>query len=252
MGIKAGVYDSWSIINDTMVIKRTDKSFFVYRGSAIPKELRGFFDAEKLTNASLNQDVVLVFNGSEYIGYLNVDKLDRLRILWRVDLQKKIEECFPRYDRFGGNSFPVAQFTKTGKYRFSMEFVNSEFYRAGDEDIVTVVDVEDCKGRSEGRLKAYYTTLHERNPKNREAAIRIHGVDCKVCGMNFEKKYGELGKNYIEIHHKNPLYLTKENVPINVKTDLVPVCPNCHRMLHRYKNRMLTIEELKEIVKNQG
>lgn len=45
MGIKAGVYDSWSIINDTMVIKRTDKSFFVYRGSAIPKELRGFFDA---------------------------------------------------------------------------------------------------------------------------------------------------------------------------------------------------------------
>ena len=65
---------------------------FVYRGSAIPKELRGFFDAEKLTNASLNKDVVLVFNGSEYTGYLNVDKLDRLRILWRVDLQKKIEE----------------------------------------------------------------------------------------------------------------------------------------------------------------
>ena len=36
--------------------------------------------------------MVLVFNGSEYTGYLNVDKLDRLRILWRVDLQKKIEE----------------------------------------------------------------------------------------------------------------------------------------------------------------
>ncbi len=251
MGIKAGIYDSWSIINNTVVIKRTDKSFFAYRGSAIPKELREFFDAEALTNDSVNQDVVLVFEGKEYTGYLNVDKLERLRILWRVDLQKKIEEYYPKMKQSRMSSFPVAQYTKIGKYRFLMEFVNSEFYRAGDEDIVTVVDIGKYKGRSEGRLKAYYTTLHERNPKNREAAIRIHGVDCKVCGMNFGKMYGELGKNYIEIHHKKPLYLTKENVPINIKTDLVPVCPNCHRMLHRYKDRILSIEELKAIIENQ-
>lgn len=252
MGIKTGVYDSWSIINETTVIKRTDKSFFVYRGSAVPRELRGFFDAEKLRSDSVNQDVVLIFNGSEYTGYLNVDKLERLRILWRVDLQKQIEMCLPEDIRVNTNAFPVVQFAKIGRYRFYMEFVNPGFYRSGDEEVITVVDVEDCKGRSEGRLKAYYTTLHERNPKNRKAAIRIHGTDCKVCGLNFEKKYGELGKNYIEIHHKRPLYLTKENIPINVKTDLVPVCPNCHRMLHRYKDRMLTVEELKEIIENQS
>lgn len=34
--------------------------------------------------------------------------------------------------------------------------------------------------------------------------------------------------------------------------DLVPVCPNCHCMIHRDKKYILTIEELKQILKING
>ena len=34
----------------------------------------------------------------------------------------------------------------------------------------------------------------------------------------------------------------------NIEKDLFPVCPNCHAMLHRRKESILSIEELKQII----
>lgn len=51
---------------------------------------------------------------------------------------------------------------------------------------------------TEGKKKVYYTTKYERSTKNREAAIRIHGTKCMICGFDFEEKYGELGKIFWE------------------------------------------------------
>ncbi|WP_277407618.1 HNH endonuclease [Lacrimispora xylanisolvens] len=82
-------------------------------------------------------------------------------------------------------------------------------------------------------------------------ALRIHGYQCFVCGFDFKNSYGELGKEYIEIHHKKPLYSLTEEIEINPETDLIPVCSNCHRMIHRRKDRIITVEELKEIVQIQ-
>ncbi|MBR3248183.1 MAG: HNH endonuclease [Clostridiales bacterium] len=87
-------------------------------------------------------------------------------------------------------------------------------------------------GEAEGQRVAYYTTKYERNAKNRKEAIRIHGFNCAVCGFNFEEQYGELGKEFIEVHHLKPLYSLSETVIINPKTDLACVCANCHRMIH--------------------
>ena len=68
--------------------------------------------------------------------------------------------------------------------------------------------------------------------------------------MSFEDKYGEIGTGFIHIHHIVPISEIGKEYEINYKTDLVPVCPNCHAMLHRKVNdRTLTIEELKERLK---
>lgn len=85
----------------------------------------------------------------------------------------------------------------------------------------------------EGNQKQYYVTKYERNPENRKEAIHIHGYACQVCGFDFEKVYGELGKEYIEVHHIKPLYSLDEETIVNPETDLICVCSNCHRMLHR-------------------
>jgi len=105
---------------------------------------------------------------------------------------------------------------------------------------------------SEGKKVVFYTTRYERNRKNREMAIQYHGCKCKVCGFDFEKVYGDLGKGFIEIHHTEPLSSLQEEVVIDYRTDLVPVCSNCHSILHRNKEKMLSIEELKNLIRKQS
>lgn len=67
--------------------------------------------------------------------------------------------------------------------------------------------------------------------------------------MDFEKQYGELGKGFIHVHHIVPISTIGGNYRIDYEKDLVPVCPNCHAMLHRNgQDEILTVEELKIIL----
>lgn len=109
---------------------------------------------------------------------------------------------------------------------------------------------EEIEPQTEGRKTVYYTTKYERSAKNREAAIRAHGTKCMICDFDFEEKYGELGKGYIEVHHIKPLAELDEEVVIDPETDLICVCSNCHRMLHRFKNYIVSAEELKNMVED--
>ncbi len=122
----------------------------------------------------------------------------------------------------------------TNQYLDDMELENTENF---------IVELD-------GGKKEIYTTRYERNPKLRSEAKKIHGYSCKACGFNFEEKYGELGNEYIEVHHKKPLSYVNEEVLVNPKTDLVVLCSNCHKMIHRKRNLILTVEELKRIVRN--
>lgn len=101
---------------------------------------------------------------------------------------------------------------------------------------------------SEGRATQYFTTRYERDPRNRNAAIKIHGTKCMACGFDFEKMYGERGKDYIEVHHVVPLSSRDAEVKIDPGKDLIVVCSNCHRMIHRKKNQVLSLDELKQII----
>lgn len=106
--------------------------------------------------------------------------------------------------------------------------------------------------QEEGLRRAYYTHKYERNAANRKAAIKEHGYTCAVCGINLEEKYGELGHNFIEVHHIKPLYTLEQEMIVDPRNDLVCLCPNCHRMIHRRKNEIVTVEELKAIVNHNS
>jgi 5-methylcytosine-specific restriction protein A len=67
--------------------------------------------------------------------------------------------------------------------------------------------------------------------------------------MDFEKMYGEIGHGFIHVHHIIPISTIGEEYKIDPIKDLVPVCPNCHAMLHKGKEgEVLTIDKLKEII----
>lgn len=102
---------------------------------------------------------------------------------------------------------------------------------------------------TEGSIKQITVNAYERNPKARQVCLNHHGYTCQCCGFNFEKTYGSLGKDFIHVHHIIPLSEIKEEYILDPITDLIPVCANCHAMLHR-KNPPLSSNELKQILGN--
>lgn len=101
----------------------------------------------------------------------------------------------------------------------------------------------------EGGKKTVYSTRYERDPKLRKQAIAIHGDSCKACGFNFGKTYGDFGAGFIHVHHIVPVSAFVAKQVVNPETDLVPLCANCHAMVHRRANQTLTLSELKGLLK---
>jgi len=103
----------------------------------------------------------------------------------------------------------------------------------------------------EGAKKEIIINRYERNPIARQKCLDFHGVNCLVCNMNFEKVYGEVGCGFIHVHHLIPLHSIKEEYIVNPETDLIPVCPNCHAMLHqKIRGKYLSVLELKNLYTN--
>jgi hypothetical protein len=101
----------------------------------------------------------------------------------------------------------------------------------------------------EGNPHRVYTTKYERDPKLRKLAIEIHGTSCMGCDFNFGKVYGEYGDGFIHIHHSIPVSKYEGAKMVKPEKDLFPLCANCHSIVHRRKNKTLTIEELKRLIK---
>lgn len=114
-----------------------------------------------------------------------------------------------------------------------------------NEDVYDVDYPEDDEKLYEGALITVKANKYERNQKARRECVAKKGYQCLVCGRDFEATYGEIGKNFIHVHHLTPISSIGKEYELNVDTDLAPVCPNCHYMLHR-KDPPYTIEELKE------
>jgi 5-methylcytosine-specific restriction protein A len=106
-------------------------------------------------------------------------------------------------------------------------------------------------GDPEGRRRYKLHVTYERSPRNRAEAIRIHGTTCHCCEFDFNRVYGpELARDYIEIHHIKSI--TETDGIVNPATDLVPLCSNCHSMVHRKRGEIMPVEKLREIMTQQG
>ena len=99
----------------------------------------------------------------------------------------------------------------------------------------------------EGSVKYITVNAYERSPIARQICISVHGFKCAACGLNFEDVYGDIGRNFIHVHHIKPLSSIGENYKIDPIKDLIPLCPNCHAMVHR-RTPPLEILELKALI----
>ena len=99
----------------------------------------------------------------------------------------------------------------------------------------------------EGSVRQIISKRYERNPMAKAKCLQHFGYDCQGCGMNFEKTYGKVGKHFIHVHHIVPVSKRKGAYKIDPLKDLIPLCPNCHSIVHRRKDPY-TIDELKQFL----
>jgi len=103
----------------------------------------------------------------------------------------------------------------------------------------------------EGAIKRVAVNAYERNHAARIACLNHYGRACMVCGFSFGKVYGSIGEDFIHVHHVKPLASIKAGYQIQPISDLRPVCPNCHAMLHR-RDPPYSIEELSTILNGKA
>jgi len=106
-------------------------------------------------------------------------------------------------------------------------------------------------GAKEGSAKEIKSIKYERNPINRQICLANKGYRCSICGFDFEKVYGILGRNFIEVHHIVPVSKMGDDYVVDPIKELYPLCSNCHSMVHR-KDPPYSIEELKKIIEENN
>jgi hypothetical protein len=108
----------------------------------------------------------------------------------------------------------------------------------------------------EGIKREEKREIYHRSSQLRDAALHYYSatgrIHCHACGFDFEEIYGEQGRGFIEIHHKKPIFTYgEEDIEQTIEEALenvVPLCSNCHRMVHRKRGELLSVEELREII----
>ncbi len=103
----------------------------------------------------------------------------------------------------------------------------------------------------EGKALRALVNRYERDQKAREACIQHYGAQCYACKLDFSSKYGEELCGFIHVHHKIPLSLIKESYQVDPIKDLIPLCPNCHAVVHKFLPP-LSIEELITRIESSG
>lgn len=140
--------------------------------------------------------------------------------------------------------------TFTSGLKCYIQFHQSDYYPFTDFSVSQSAggDVKE-DSHVEGRVYESHSVGYERNPKAREACLKHYGYKCSVCGFDFEKEYGELGRGFIEVHHIVPVSTIRKEYVVDPIRDLRPLCSNCHSMVHR-REPVVGIEELIEMRKN--
>jgi 5-methylcytosine-specific restriction protein A len=109
------------------------------------------------------------------------------------------------------------------------------------------VDADPTDPQIEGAIDRATVRRRERSPRNRLLCLRLHGRRCKVCDFAPAEVYGDR-VDVIEVHHLEPLALLPEPRAYNPETDLVPLCPNCHRAVHTQRPRPIEPAVLREMM----
>lgn len=209
--------------------KQVDRAVFFNQGFGrnylfYDKILNRSFNFYVVQNLSKKNDEVRITLMSEYFILKNADVNDNIYI-------KKVD--------VGDNVFFEIDLLRNG---FSTTY--APYTLLSDED-----NEESDEDYYEGTRIKILVNKFERDTKARDKSIEHYGAVCAACEFDFKEEYGEIGKGFIHVHHLVPIAQIGKSYKVDPINDLIPVCPNCHAMIHKRKPKPFTIDEIKEKLK---
>jgi len=111
-------------------------------------------------------------------------------------------------------------------------------------------EIAEPRTYMEGASRRVSVNAYERDRRAREECIALRGRICRICNFDFGAQYGSEADGYIHVHHVRPLGDIREEYQVDPATDLVPVCPNCHAVIH-LGGGCRSVDEVREMI-NRG
>jgi len=173
------------------------------------------------------------------------------------------------YERISGNG--LHEITREGQQYLEenmdlIEYLLSNNFKYEDikQSFDNVSEAEETRRKiitfdenlmiTEGTRRNRNISLYERSKELRDIAVQRYTIGgrikCSSCTFNFYDFYGEIGKDYIEIHHIKPVFqFVDEDKTVFLERalqNIIPTCSNCHRIIHRKRQNPLSIEQLKQ------
>lgn len=156
-----------------------------------------------------------------------------------------LAEEIKKIDNNFNNFTQVKQKIDSSKYKEIMSLIE---LKSSQITLPEEISNDDAQKYTEGSKKQIFVNAYERNQEARQKCINFHGAICKICDFDFSKFYGEDFAGKIHIHHKKSLAEIGNEYEVDPINDLVPVCPNCHMVLHSKKDTY-SIEEVQLLLK---
>ena len=100
--------------------------------------------------------------------------------------------------------------------------------------------------KEEGQQYLQMAKRYERSRFNRALCLRFHGFECRGCGILMSEVYGPIAADVIHVHHIVPVSKMGGSYVLNPIKDLVPLCPNCHSVVHQ-EDPPINLDALRKI-----
>jgi hypothetical protein len=167
-----------------------------------------------------------------------------------VDNDIRKNPSYPKTDPIGKEKRPGSTYKNPFDSAGSAKG-DSHRLRSDIQDAIYPDEINEEEKHYEGAKKSVKVNVYERNKGARKKCIEHYGAKCIICGFNFSETYDGIGYGFIHVHHIKPLSEINEEYKVDPINDLIPVCPNCHSVIHKSKEPY-TIKEVQNMLKNNA
>ncbi|WP_155864555.1 HNH endonuclease [Deinococcus ficus] len=114
-------------------------------------------------------------------------------------------------------------------------------------DVALPEEVSNQNVYPEGAVRQVLVNAYERSSTARRRCLEHHGTACHICHFDFGVVYGDAAAGIIHVHHLKPLSEIGRGYHVDPVHDLIPVCPNCHAVIHK-RNPAYSVDEVRAML----